>query len=271
MDEHVEIGQLESSLAAVRAVGAAVSAVWALARAQLPRVEQTVTETATYLEWLDAFVDEVAGSPVGVDAGATLTVVCGPERPFCGGLTRTVLRAVPAEGPLILVGTRLAERGADDLAAAGRDVRALVAGAGGVDELGAAADRVARALLEVLAGPSAPARVQLVYPGARQPVRSLLLATQRGAPRGERDLFSPATRVAEAAARESVSGHLRLALTRTLHAEVRMRAASADRARRAAEDREAALATQLRVLERELITAELIELAAGADAGRGPR
>jgi F0F1-type ATP synthase gamma subunit len=270
VDEPRELARLEASLTATRAVGGVVSAVWALARAQLPRAERAVAEGFAYLEWLDRFVEEVAGSPLDAPPSRTLTVLLGPERPFCGDLAREVLEAAPPEGGVGLVGERLAETARREL---DRPPRFVVAGPAGVDDLAAVSARLAGAILEEVAAdprPERDLRVELVHLAERRgrPERVLLLPSRRERPRGGRDLFSPAERVAEAAVRESVIGHLHVGLARTLLAETRARAAMADRARRAVEEREEELVTALRVLEREQITTELIELAAGIRAGR---
>lgn len=260
--------RIESSLRAVGAVGSVVSAVWALARAQLPRVEEAVAQTATYLSWLDRVVDEIAGPPLPEPPGRSLVIVLGPERAFCGDLAQRLLDAAPSEGPIGLVGTRLievAERGT----APSADVRLRVPGPAGIDELAATSERVAAALLEALDDAGEPLRVELLAPSDRRGgvSRELLLPTLRGTPRGERDLFSQGEEVARAAARESVVGHLRAGLVGALLVETRARAAVAERARSAVRDREAELRTALRVVEQERITHELIELASAAEVG----
>lgn len=262
MSDLGQLRQLETSLTAVRAVGGVVSAVSALARAQLPRAEQALAQTGAYLEWLDRVVDELAGPPIDDPAADTLTVVLGPERAFCGDLAAEVLAAAPRDAPVGLVGTRLLEAAgrAEDL-----DLRFGLPGPAGVDELDTVARALAGALLEATPGQMT---VELLHASERPggTVRARLLSRRRGRAAGRRDLFSSPERIAQAAARESVTGHLRAALAEALLVETRVRAAVAERARRAVEDREAELASELRVLDRELITAELTELTGAMEA-----
>jgi hypothetical protein len=147
----------------------------------------------------------------------------------------------------------------------GLDVRFRLAGPAGVDDLDDVGSRLAHALLDVASADLTVELWRARAPG-RGTVITRLLAARRGPRERSRDLFSPPERIVEAAIRESVYGHLRAALAEALLVETRLRVAVAERARRAVEEREAALATELRVLERELITSELVELTAAREA-----
>jgi hypothetical protein len=263
--ERRELEQIESALRATSAVRSVVQAVWALSRAQLPRVEEAVARSTTYLDWVDALVDRVAGPPRPAVLERSLTVLLGPERGFCGTLARSVLASAPPRGPLGLVGGRLAEVARREPAVAGR-VRFTLDGPSSVDELGAVSRALAAAVLEH--GADAP--VDLAFPrGAGKGMhRAVLLAGEREAKRPTFEHYSPLRTVLAAAVREGVTGRLRIALAESLLAETRARVTAAERAKRAADDREAELRSALRVQQQEQITRELVELTAGLLATR---
>lgn len=259
MTEPLEMEQLESALRATAAVRSVVSAVWALARAQLPRVEEAVAESTDYLDAVDALVDRIAGPP-RLETERSLTLVLGPERPFCGPLAQNVLDWAPAAGPVGLVGARLAEMSHRRPELTSRVVFEL-SGAASVDELGDVSLELAAAVL----AHGADAPVDLIHArgdrgGAH---RAVLLATEREAKRPDFEHYSPLEAVLAAAVRESVAGRLRIALAESLLAETRARVIAAERAKRAVDDRESALEQSLRVQQQEGITRELVELTAG--------
>ncbi|HJL15240.1 MAG TPA: F0F1 ATP synthase subunit gamma [Sandaracinaceae bacterium LLY-WYZ-13_1] len=260
MNEPQELEQIESALRATDAVRSVVQAVWALARAQLPRVEEAVTHSSEYLDWVDAVVDRVAGPPRPSALESSLTVVLGPERAFCGSLAQAVLERAPASGPLGLVGARLSEVAARQPAFGAR-VRFELPGPSSVDDLGEVSAALARALLAH--GEDAP--VDVLYPrGARSGMRrAVLLASEREAGRPDFEHYSPLSAVLAAAVRESVTGRLRIALAESLMAETRARVTAAERAKRAADERQRSLESRLRVQQQEGITRELVELTAG--------
>lgn len=260
MSGPVDLGRIEASLRATAAVGSVVHAVWALARAQLPRIEEAVAQATEYLDWVDAVVERLAGPPVEIAGATTLTVLIGPERAFCGRLARTVIERAPEAGALGLVGTRLTEVGAREPAVSSR-VAFAIAGADSVDALEPAARRLAAALLEH--GEGAP--VALAHPrGARGRMHHVtLLALAREGGGADHDLFSSRETLLRDAVRESLEGRLRIALAESLRAEVRARLMATERARRAVDERRAALERSRRVAEQEQVTLELLELIAG--------
>ena len=260
MGERLELEQIESALHATSAVRSVVQAVWALSRAQLPRVEEAVAESTSYLDWVDEVVDRVAGAPKPSALERLLTLVLGPERGFCGSLARSVLASVPASGPIGLVGARLAEAARREPNLRDR-VLFTLPGPSSVDDLGAVSRALASAVLEH--GADAP--VELAYPrgSARGMHRAVLLAGEREAKRPSFDHYSSLRSVLVAAVRESVTGRLRVALAESLLAETRARVAAAERAKRAVDDWEAELDGDLRVGQQEQMTRELVELTAG--------
>ncbi|GAB5545598.1 MAG: hypothetical protein SangKO_053580 [Sandaracinaceae bacterium] len=264
MSVPVELARVEASLRATAAVGSVVHAVWALARAQLPRIEEAVAQATEYLDWVDEVVERLAGPPVTVEGAAPLTVLIGPERAFCGRLARTVLEHAPADGALGLVGTRLAEVASREPALSGR-VAFAIGAADSIDGLGAAAQRLARALLEHLEGTP----VALTHPrGARGRMHRVdLLALAREGGAADHDLYSSPARVLRDAVHESLEGRLRIALAESLRAEVRARLMATERARRAVDERRDALERARRVGEQEQVTRELLELIAAGLSG----
>jgi hypothetical protein len=263
--ERLELEQIESALRATSAVRSVVQAVWALSRAQLPRVEEAVAESTTYLDWVDEVVDRVAGPPRPAAEERSLTLVLGPERGFVGSLARSVLASIPPRGPVGLVGGRLAEMAEREPGLRPRVLFSLP-GPSSVDELGGVSRALAKAVLEH--GADAP--VELSYPrgAGRGMHRAVLLAGEREAKRPTFEHYSPLGSVLAAAVRESVTGRLRIALAESLLAETRARVTAAERAKRAADDREAELESDLRVQQQEQITRELVELTAGLLASR---
>jgi F0F1-type ATP synthase gamma subunit len=260
MRERREQSAIEGSLRAVRAVGGVVQALWAVARAQLPRVEEAVAETTGYLDELDRLVDRIAGPRQPVPEARSLTVLLGPDRAFCGPLAHRLLAARPAEGPLGLVGTQLAERAAELPDVAPR-VRFRVAGPSGVDEIDAVARALATALLEAAA--DAPVELLRLAPDGEGVRRQVLLGPRDAPDQGAFHLLSPAERVLEAALHDAVSGRVRIAVAEALRTEVRARIEVAERARRAIDDRRDRLELDLRLLRDERITTEIVELQAG--------
>jgi F-type H+-transporting ATPase subunit gamma len=260
----VDAPQIEGRLNATLAVRQIVQAVWALARAQLPRVERAAAEAAHYLDWVDAVVDNIAGPPHLAD-GERLTVILGPERAFCGGLPHQLLDQAPA-GWLGLVGRRLSEA-AHLRPELMKRVRFELPGVAHTGELARAANEVAVAIL----AHRDLEQVEVWHPiagGARlKPV--VLLAGTRALVESPPETYSTAEQILEAAIREGVRSHLLIGLVESMRSEVRARLALSESARLACDRRAESLTTTLRVLRQEEITLELAELAAGRLAAEG--
>lgn len=257
-----DITRIERRLSSVRAVSGIVQAIWALSKAQLAQVEEFSQEATLHLDWVDEVVARVAGPQLMPHpAAATLHVVLGPARSFCGRLARDTARALPADGPLGICGQRLL-----DQVQARSELRTRIvfglAGPSSVDDLESVSAQLA---YEVLThGQGRP--VALLYPcvGASG-LRSVSLLSGPRALRSHWDFeaYSSEERLLEVAVSESVTGHLRVGLAEALRSEVRARAAAAEAAKQAVERQRDALTSSLRVLQREQITAELAELYAG--------
>lgn len=262
-----DLPSAERRMAAVGAVGQVMQAVWALARAQQPKVEAAAADAATWLDWAEEIVDRIAGAPADEDSADKLWVLIGPERAFCGPLARGHLDQLPAVGELGLVGGRLAEVASLDPDLQER-VRFVLPAAATADEIPGRASDLAQAVLTHAHGRSVSLlhadggtprlRVGRLLTGARQPVLE------------RPETYSPVAEVLEAAVLQAVTGRLAVALAEALRAEVRARLVAADAARRACDRELEELTHAWRVLRQENITQELIELSAATTAARDP-
>lgn len=257
-----DIAGLERRLGSVRAVGGIVQAIWALSKAQLAQVESFSQEASVHLDWVDEVVSRVAGPPLlRSDEPAPLYLVLGPERGFCGSLSREIGRALPSQVPLGVCGQRLLDHVRTQAALRERVVLSLP-GANSVDDLERVAARLAHAALEHGEG----RRVRLSYVSMSPfRLRTVDLLPGPRATRTQRDFESYSTpeRLLAVAVAESVTGHLRVALAESLRSEVRARAAAAELAKQSVQRQRDALTQALRVLQKEQITSELTELYAG--------
>jgi F-type H+-transporting ATPase subunit gamma len=257
--------RVRARLDAVTAVGQVVHAIWALARAQLPRVEMAAAETTTYLARIDELIERLAGPPGQTPERDVLHVVTGPERPYCGALARHIIEQLPQTGAVGLVGQHLV----DAVAALPRlDARVVfrLSGAADVEEVPAVTYALASELLDH-AGAS---QVELLHPaaGGSQLNRVVLWSGPRGTRPDPPESFTEPAIILEAALSEALRGHLAAALIEALRSEVRARIALAEAARAACDSRIEELDHARRMLRQEEITNELSELVAGrlADA-----
>ncbi|MEZ4390169.1 MAG: F0F1 ATP synthase subunit gamma [Polyangiales bacterium] len=268
MDDLGDMIQIERRMTAVHSVKQVVSAIWALARAQQPLVEQAAAGLSAYLDQVDAVVDALAGAPRPPRGhpAATISVVIGPERPWCGAMPRQVLAQVPREGPIGLVGARLAEAAESDASLQARLAFALPGAVTPED-----AEPVARRVAEQLLQRAAPPSVRLFYPaegGALlRPV--MLLGGERERRYGAPSTLSPWSDVLRAAVFEAVTGRLAVVVLEALRSEVRARVVAAEQAKRACDARLAELELRWRVERQEQITAEILEVVSGHRAAQG--
>lgn len=258
-----DLHDLERRIDAVGAVHHVVQAIWALARAQLPRVEEAAAEASTYLDWVNQIVDRLAGAPRSGPARGWLCVLMGPERPFCGALARQILLQAPKEGALGLVGSRLAELAALDPALTAR-IRFSLPGAVSHEEHEAVGQAVAEAVLRHGAG----MQVEVLHPrgGGTMLHRVVLLSGEREPAWNPPETYSAYAEVLGAAVAEAVAGRLAIGAIEALRSEVRARVLAADAARRACEARLEELNQDWRVARQDQITNELIEVIAGRAA-----
>lgn len=260
-DRTDELSVLEGRIAAAKAVGGVVHALWALSSSQLARVEATSSSASIYLDWVDEVVARLAGKPAPHVSAETLVVALGPERPFCGSLPTEIVRTLPRDTALGLCGTRLHQAIADqpDVAA---NVEFVVPGASSVDDLHGVTEQLAAAVLA-----HAKKRVVILsYPqiAAGTPRRvTLLSGARRPLPWRDFESYSSEMHLLEAAISESVIGRLRVGLAESLRAEIRARASAAESAKHAVERKMDELTSHLRQLHQERITRELTELYAG--------
>ena len=257
---------LEQRLRSTRAVRQVVSALRALTRSQLPRVESAAADAAAYQDAVERVVARLASAPRGVGAKDALHVVVGPERGWCGALARELLAQVPLPGLLGLVGKRLGEEAAGDAALNSR-VRFVLPAATSPEE----APEVARAVATAVLEPLGAAHVELWHPtGGTARLRSTVLL---GGPRARRidapETLSPWREVLRVATFEAIAGRLATAAVEALRTETRARAAAAEQAFHAAERQLEALTLRWRAARQEQITTELLELVAGRAAMLG--
>lgn len=258
-----DLQDLERRIEAVGAVHHVVQAIWALSRAQLPRIEEAAAEASTYLDWVNQIVDRLAGAARPGSARGWLCVVMGPERPFCGALAHQILLQAPKEGALGLVGNRLAELAALDPALTKR-IRFSLPGAVSHEEHETVGQAVAEAVLRHGTG----LQVEVLYPrgGGTTLHRVVLLSGEREPAWNPPETYSAYAEVLGAAVAEAVAGRLAIGAIEALWSEVRARVLAADAARRACEMRIEALNQDWRVARQDQITNELIEVVAARAA-----
>jgi hypothetical protein len=261
LDDQQDLATVERRMAAVTSVHQVVQLIWLIARSQLPDVEAAAADAGTYVDWVDATICRLAGEPELAEPGAALHVVFGPERGYCGGLTREVIGGLPPEGHLGIVGRHLLERAtADDIDRAAR-IRFTVPGPASAFEHEAVAYDVARAILEH-AG-DAPVVVHYPSVDADGLVQRHILSGGRRVVRDPPETFSPVSTTLEIGVRELVMGRLAVAAIETLRAEVRARVAASDRARTGCDRRLEELRGDLAVVRQSQVTSELLEIVAG--------
>ena len=192
---------------------------------------------------------------------ARLTIVLGPERPFCGSLPRELADAARGDA-VIVVGRRLAEA----VELLGLPMEESLKGPSSALDLDDVAAEVARVVVRRARGRD----VVLVYAAERGLTEVVLLGGLASAAPDAPETFSPAEVLLTAAVRESVSARLHLALARALLAEVSARLAAADAARAAVERRTDELRGLWRVARHEQITTEILEIVAGRTSGLSP-
>ncbi len=257
---------LERRMSAVTAVGQVVHAIWALARAQLPLVEQASADASAYLDWVDEVVARLAGAPLPRTTRNRLYVILGPERPYCGALSRRVLAQLPADGSVGLVGSRLVESAMRRPGLVSRTLFTLP-GAVSHDEHDEIAHRIAEAVLFH----ASQSHVELLYPrGGGSTLRTVvLLAGEREPVRQAPETWSPLREVLAQAVKESVASRLAVGVAEALRAEVRARIMAAEMAHGACDRKLDELREAWRIARQEQITNELIEVVAGRQAALG--
>lgn len=265
-DARADLAVVERRMSAVRAVRQVVNAIWAMAHAQLPLVEEALAAAEAWRVAIEGIVDRLVGATTTSAATArVLTVAIGPERPWCGALPRRLLAQLPPDGDLVVVGTRLQDVAMRDAALRAR-ARLALPGATAPEQASEVAVAIATALLDRLDVD----RVQLLVP--RGPQAELVAVDVIGGARARRhdapSTLSPWEDVLRAALLQAVTGRLTVAILQALAIEVQARAAAAEQARLACDRRLERLQQGWRVARQEEITNELIELVAGISAPR---
>jgi F0F1-type ATP synthase gamma subunit len=251
---------LESRLVATTLVGEVVEALWALARAQLPRATTAVAEATQYLDWIDEAMTPLALSANASEGRTRVVIVLGPERPFAGSLPREVARSAAAtlrsSDRVGWVGHRVAER-APDRSTAGRLF--TIGGVCSVDEV----DRVAEELAELVLRHAGESPVIVLYPRARRTgLHSATLLVGELAVRGvvsAPDTYSEPGVILARAVRMGVAARLRIALLEAFRAETHARVVATESARQAIDRKRTQLEQDLARIRQETITTEIAE------------
>jgi len=266
--DDTDLVDIEHRIGAVSAVRQVIHAIWALARAQLPLVEEAVAEASIYLDQVDDVVAVLAGPPRprAEPAQAALSVILGPERPYCGSLPRQILAQVPKTGRVGLAGERLWELASGDAELSARVVFHLPGAVTHEDP-----EEVSRNLAEAVLAHAGQAEVDLLYPreGGHQLTCVRLLTGPREPIAYPPETLSPLEDVLREAVIASITGRLAVGTAEALRSEVRARSAAAEAAKRASDERLEELRKGLAVARQEQITGELLEVVAGRQAAMG--
>lgn len=262
MSDQADLDVIERRCGSVRAVRQVVHAIWALARSQLPLAERAAAEASVYLDWVDQVVARIAGEPLPFPARDTLTVVVGPERPYCGGLPRRVLQQIPGEGRLGLAGARLVETARELPEIWGRTLFTTASSTSHDDH-----EDVGRALALAVLEHGRGAQIDLLHPVRDQVElrRVVLLAGRRAPAPTPPETYGALADVLDRAVTEALSSRLAVGAAETLRAELSARMTAADRARTACDRRLEELGAAWRAARQERITGELLEVVLGAE------
>jgi F0F1-type ATP synthase gamma subunit len=266
IDDQQDPAQVERRIHAVEATRRIVHAIWALSRAQHPLAEASWVSASTYLSWVESSLERLTTvNSASRDGAPEIAVVFGPQRSFCGPLTRQIVSQIPTEGMLGLVGRRLSETVRSEGGIAAR-VAFSVEGAVAYDGHAEAARRVAEAL-----APHARRKRVVVLSPSRNSTRlrrAVLLAdTLRMKSFPAATLADPKD-VIDVAIRAGIEGRLAVASAGCLLAEVSARLSAAERARRACDSRLEELRGRHATARRDQITNEIVEIIAGQRGGR---
>lgn len=275
LDDDRDLPAIERHIHAVASVGKVVSAIWALSRAQLPFVEAAVEQTTQYLDWVDEMLAAVAGTPRRGGKRSLLLVIMGPERPYCGALPRQILEQLlldedgvlkveeGATRRIGLVGMRLSE-----VVQAEPTIREQVVFTMGGATTHEDHETVARAVSEAILKHAGHADVELLHPhrGTSELHRVTMLSGAREPVAYPPETFSPLQTVIDAAVAEAITGRLAVGVAEALLSEVKARVATADAARRAADEKLEKLRKDWAMARQEQITGELLEIVAGRQA-----
>jgi len=264
--------QIEVRLGAYAEVRAILSAMKNVALIELRKLGGLLEHQRRALATIERAAEDFLRFYAPPDAAPQPPGVCiaiGSERGFCGELNEVLAEAARARGErLLVVGTRLAERLGEKLAAD------ALPGASVAEELPAVLEQVAAWLERAQrAAPSAPLRVIALYedPESVAPAARIIAplpvpdkpAHERGyAPR----LTLPPARLFPALAEQALLMSLQGAFSLSLIAENRRRLEHMDSALRRLDETSAGLARRVNAYRQEEITQEIEVIMLSAEA-----
>lgn len=247
-----EFGRRSAAVSSVRQV---MHALWAVSRANYARAERSTADSVTYYSWIDRIVERLAGPPLRGAPGPVLRVVLGPERALCGSLVSLLLKEIPPNQPVAVVGDHF-------LQSLPKRTRAQFTHRGASND--AELEPVAHSLASRLLSHAKNKSVELVYARAAtgEVHHELLLAPRRHIPECDYDSYTDHERLLTAALSQSLEGRIAHSLGQTLKAELSARIQTAHRARQACDDALEELTANWRALRQEQVTMELSEVSA---------
>lgn len=251
-----DVHAVERRMDALLSVRQVFHALWALSRAQLALAEQAAHNADAWLHDVAATLDRLTRPVAAQPDAPVLSVLVGPQRPWCGTLASKVLAEVPG-GALGVVGARLAES-ALRVPSVQKRVAFVVEGPTVPDEVDGVARNVAQQLLVHGLG----MRVRVMHPHGAE---GHLVTTDLLPHRLEPVAYPPPTlsavaQVADAVLRQVLEARITVAVAQAMYTEIRARVMATDRARTACDERLEGLERQRRVLRQEQITRELLEV-----------
>ena len=266
--------QIEQRLDAYAEVRAILSAMKNIALTELRKLGGQLEQQRRAMAPIERAAADFArfyAPPAAQAQGSGVCIAIGSERGFCGEFNEALAEAARGRGErLLVVGTRLAERLGEKLAA---DV---LPGASVAEELSAVLERVAAWLVRAQrAAPSAPLRVRVLYedPDAVAPMVRIIAplplpdkpARARGHPPR---LTLPPAQFFAALAEQALLMSLQAAFSLSLIAENRRRLDHMDSALRRLDETTTQLARRANVYRQEEITQEIEVIMLSAEALR---
>jgi F0F1-type ATP synthase gamma subunit len=263
-DALADLQAVERRITAVQTIRRVMHAIGVVSQAQYSKAATLSHETVIYYQRLDHMIERLAGSSVR-QAGSQLWLILGPERALCGSLVAALVKVIPRDQPLALVGSRLIQNEA--LRARAVFTTKGVSGAGEIEDKAAELGALILANVSNPIGSAAraePLGVELLFPcdasGATQ--HQPLIAGRRLDPESGFETYSKAEAVLTAALEQALAGRLAYGLAQTLQAELAARIMTSQRARSACDERLIELDGQWRFVQKEQITLELGEIVA---------
>lgn len=275
---------LEAQLHGLDEIRAIMDSMKVLAHMELRKLARFLDAQQAVVEGIEQAARDLLGSYPGIlppaQAPATLYILIGTERGFCGGFNHALLEALetapgegaPARPRLLGIGRKLHTLLEDD-----PRVAALLDGAGVVEEVSAVIDRAVAALNDLQAQYGAAGVCCLYHDQAGAPVmRALLPPFQELAQRAPRLAQAPVLNESPRRLLAGLTDHYLLAalqrmLYTSLMVENRQRVAHLEGAVRHLEEQAGGLQRQCNQLRQEEIIEEIEVLLLNSAEGAEPR